>query len=253
MVISGTETFLSGQETHLWLARPPGPASLRLTESRLAVLSPEERGRYDRFIPDRAKAEFLTGRVLLRNCLGRYLESPPESISFAISSHGKLSLDVAQGQSLQFNLSHTRDIVACVFAVDRIIGVDVEAIDAKCEIFAIAERFFSEAERSYLRRFNGSDAVERFFKIWTLKEAYIKARGLGLSLPLQDFSFTFGDGKQEGGERIEIGFAGELANCDNAENWQFECLQPTPRCALAIAIDRGQRPDLTLLCREEEV
>ncbi|MCH8332511.1 4'-phosphopantetheinyl transferase superfamily protein [Candidatus Sumerlaeota bacterium] len=253
MVISGTETFLAGQEAHLWLARPSGPGSRRLMESRLAVLSPEERGRYDRFIPDRAKTEFLTGRLLLRNCLGRYLESPPESISFAISSHGKLSLEGAQGRSLQFNLSHTRDLVACVFAVDHVIGIDVEAIDAKCEIFAIAERFFSEAERSHLGRFNGPEAVEQFFRIWTLKEAYIKARGLGLSLPLQDFSFTFGDGNEGGGDRVGIGFRGELANRDRAENWQFECLRPTPRCMLAIAIGRGQRPDLTVICRDEEV
>ncbi|MCH7595579.1 MAG: 4'-phosphopantetheinyl transferase superfamily protein, partial [Planctomycetes bacterium] len=130
------------------------------------------------------------------------------------------------------------------------LGVDVEKIDARRGSRGIAERYFAAPELDHLKGFDGEEYLRWFFRIWTLKETYIKARGLGLTLPLNDFFFSFhgsDPGRLESRE-IEIGFTENLD--DDPDRWQFEGLSPTPDHYLSVAIERGANPDLKIEARD---
>jgi 4'-phosphopantetheinyl transferase len=118
--------------------------------------------------------------------------------------------------------------VACAVAWDRDIGVDVEHMDRRTETTAVADRFFSPSEVEALRRLPPSEQRRRFFELWTLKEAYIKARGLGLAIPLESFSFSFYERAPPG-----IGFAESLP--DDPRTWRFEQTFPSDAHAMALA------------------
>ncbi|MCA1586150.1 MAG: 4'-phosphopantetheinyl transferase superfamily protein [Acidobacteria bacterium] len=135
---------------------------------------------------------------------------------------------------LRFNLSHTHGLVACVAAVGCDVGVDVEWMD-RALTNDIAERFFSPHEAAELRRLPDAEQSRVFFDYWTLKEAYIKARGLGLAIPLDQFSFRLRP-------PAPPAIAFEPALDDDPARWQFAQTTPTPRHRLGLAICADGRP-----------
>jgi 4'-phosphopantetheinyl transferase len=138
---------------------------------------------------------------------------------------------------LRFNLSNTRGLIVCLVARDREVGVDVEDTHRHGETVAIADRFFSPSESASLNKQPLHKQRDRFFDYWTLKEAYIKARGMGLAIPLDHFSYHV-----ENPEAIRISFEPELP--DNAERWQFSLTTLGGRHRIATAIERrpGEAP-----------
>ncbi|MCA1567210.1 MAG: 4'-phosphopantetheinyl transferase superfamily protein [Acidobacteria bacterium] len=185
-----TDTPLADGEVHLWRASlAQTPDALRRLHSTLA---PDEAAKAARFHFPRDRDHFIAARGLLRRLLGRYLAQPPDSLRFAYGAYGKPSLGgaAAAAQDLRFNLSHSHELALYAFARGRELGVDLEHMRPDFAGEDIAERFFSAREVSMLRTLPAEARTPAFFNCWTRKEAYIKARGEGLSHPLDAFDVS---------------------------------------------------------------
>ena len=172
-------------EVHVWFARLDRTPA-RLTRMR-TILNPEEVARADRFFMDVHRNRFVAGRALLRDLLAGYLGQPPETIRFAYNEWGKPALAAGfAARDLRFNLSHSQDLAMYAFVLERDVGVDLEMIRAEVANERIAENFFSPTEVETLRALPLEQQAEGFFNCWTRKEAYVKARGQGLSIELEE-------------------------------------------------------------------
>ena len=151
------------------------------------LLSQEERNRAARFVFDRDRDQFVAVRGWLRRLLGAYLHCAPNDIRFALGPQGKPHLD-DEGSNLHFNVSHSGDVGLLAFSRGGELGVDVERDEGSVDVVELARSCFSETEQRSFDSLPIHRRRERFFQLWSAKEAYIKARGGGLSIPLQDFS-----------------------------------------------------------------
>jgi 4'-phosphopantetheinyl transferase len=185
---------LSEREVHIWQAgldRSPSQ-----TDSYLLTLSTDERARADRFYFRKDRESFIVARGVLRSILGRYLNRTPESLHFHYSSHGKPELEFdSGGDSIRFNLSHSHRMALYAIACDQELGIDIEHIRDGPHAEHIAEQFFSPNEVRVLRALPSAQQRYAFFLCWTRKEAYIKGRGEGLSLPLDQFDVSLTPGE----------------------------------------------------------
>jgi 4'-phosphopantetheinyl transferase len=178
---------------HLWrlvLDLPP-PEVLDL--ERILATEELERGARLRFQRDRRR--FIAARGKLRQILGHYLGCSSREVSFDYGSHGKPRVAAVHGQDLSFNLSHSHGLGLVAITRGREIGVDLEAIRPDLSIDLIAARFFSIREVAMLEMLPRAQRLEGFFNCWTRKEAYVKACGGGLSIPLDGFSVTLAPGE----------------------------------------------------------
>ena len=170
---------------HLWWWRlAVSPARL---ESLWQVLAPAELERARRFHFDRHRNAFVAARGTLRELIGGYVDRAPREVEFAYGSHGKPSV-----AGIYFNLSHCAGFALAAFTREFELGVDVEAVDRTVDL-QVARRFFSPAESASLFALPEAERAEAFLRIWTRKEAVIKAYGKGLALPLADFDVTVGN------------------------------------------------------------
>lgn len=152
------------------------------------VLSAEELVRADRFYFPRDRRRFIAARASLRNILAGVLGAVPRSIVFSYNVFGKPALADGMNREIRFNVSHSQEVALVAVAKGGSLGIDIEAVNRDVPLLEIAERFFSQKERSALRSVPRDFQAEAFFDCWVCKEAYIKARGMGLSLPLESFS-----------------------------------------------------------------
>lgn len=198
-----------------------------------ALMTPEERQRRDRFVFEKGRREYLLTRALVRTTLSRYAEVPAGDWRFIAAKHGKPEIASPPGfEWLRFNLSHSGGLVTCAVCRDRDVGVDVEDTERSSATQDIATRFFASTEVAALSALPNVAQRQRFFIYWTLKESYIKARGLGLALPLKKFAFVLdNDGT------ISISIDQTLG--DNPEAWQFHLWRPTRQHQGAAAIRKG--------------
>ena len=158
--------------------------SVKLIESNLSV---DERERAARFHFPADRDSFIIAHGCLRDILSRYLNSQPSELTFSVNQYGKPTLN---NQKLEFNLSHSGDFALVAITLERKVGVDIERIRSDMELESIASRYFSQREVSELLALTYEQRVLGFFNCWTRKEAYIKAQGLGLSLPLESFDVS---------------------------------------------------------------
>ncbi len=207
-----------------------------------ALLAPDERARRARYHFEHSRVEYLLTRALARTTLSRYAPVPPAAWTFRQNSYGRPEIALPEHGWLRFNLSNTRGLIACVVARDREIGVDVEDTERTGETVGVADRFFSPREVAALRALPEGERRSRFFDYWTLKEAYIKARGMGLAIPLDQFSFLL-----DGAPPVRIAFDSRLG--DDAGSWQFEQFALTARHRTAAAV-RREGEDLRFVVRE---
>lgn len=197
-----------------------------------ALLDDDERERWRRFVFDDDRRQFLLAHAMLRTVLSRYADVPPSAWRFRKNEFGRPEIAVpATAAGLSFNLSHTRGLVACAVTLGRTVGIDVEDLGRPTPTAELAERYFSAFERAELRRLPAERQTERFFELWTLKEAYLKARGVGLSLGLDRCSMHF-----PLGDPPTISFAPDFI--DDPAAWQFAQFRPTPGHMLAVAVCR---------------
>jgi 4'-phosphopantetheinyl transferase len=213
---------------------PPVVIWFRLTQSMSAqdieearsVLSLEERARADRFVFERDRRDFIAAHALLRGVLSHHSDLPHDRWQFESEAAGKPFL---AGQSeLQFNIAHTRGLVACALSLAGPVGIDVESIESERDIESISESYFAQTEVIELKACEeGLHRQARFIELWTLKEAYLKALGAGLGRPLDEIAFHFV------GESDLRGFAQ-----DNSTHvgWRFSLFAPLDNYRLAVAV-----------------
>jgi 4'-phosphopantetheinyl transferase len=224
----------------VWVVRQEAPEVHSRLPSYERLLTADERQRARRFMQAGDRERFLIGRALARTMLSQSADVRPADWYFAIDDHGRphLASRPASAPDLRFNLSHTPGLVACAVTVGREVGVDVEHIGRHLVHDNIPERFFSAREVADLRARPEAEQPIMFFDYWTLKESYIKARGLGLALPLGQFSFLC-----TAGDAPTIEFAPELH--DDPASWQFAQFWPTAEHRMAVAV-RRIGPDLLI-------
>ena len=217
---------------HVDLLHTDDPEAWAQHEAYRALMSADEHERMARLVFDRDRRRFLLTRALVRTTLSRYAAVPPAEWTFIANTHGRPEiLDRPPGvPDLRFNLSHTDGLIACAVTVGREVGVDVEHIQRRVT-HDVAGRFFAPREVTHLKALAEDEQQRVFFDYWTLKEAYIKARGFGLALPLADFAFTLAP---QAPPRIAF----EPALQDDPDTWQFAQDWPTPHHRLAVAVRR---------------
>jgi 4'-phosphopantetheinyl transferase len=217
----------------VWTVEQDAPAVRARLESYLSLLTEAERQRRERFAMEGDRERFVIGRALARTMLSHYAAIRPREWRIDIDERGRPLLGHRPPgvADLRFNLSHTPGLIACAVAIGREVGVDVEHVGRQVVHDGIPERFFSPREVADLRALPADEQGLVFFDYWTLKESYIKARGLGLALPLGQFSFSRHESRPP-----TISFAPELP--DDPDTWQFAQYWPTPTHRMAVAVRR---------------
>src|SRR6266700_4660831 len=183
---------LADDEVHVWLA------PLDLPDSHLYILAQaladDERRRAQAFRFQKDRIHFIVDRFILRALLGLYLTKEPGMLRFCYNEYGKPALTSEAGDSISFNVAHSHGMAMYAITRKRDIGIDLEYISRDIESEQVALHFFSPYEVSMLRLVPPERQYEAFFNCWTRKEAYIKARGMGLSLSLSSFDVSLTPG-----------------------------------------------------------
>lgn len=200
------------------------------------LLCSSEREQAARFTSDRRRHEYVFAHGLVRAALSRLApQVAPAAWRFTRDRYARPFISYPRSaEPLHFSLSHTDGFVACAVSSCERVGIDVEATDRPVSHLEIARTFFSSAEHADLISLPPAQQKDRFFDLWTLKEAYAKARGLGLQLPLDEFSIHVAPGGKRG-----ITFSRDLG--DDPESWCFSQFSPSPRHRLAVADGSGWR------------
>jgi 4'-phosphopantetheinyl transferase len=225
---------LPGDELHVLLASlDESKAQLRIFSS---ILAPDEISRAERFHFQKDREHFIVARGMLRTILGQYLSEHPARLSFSYSSHGKPALVRAteniddEAHNIRFNLSHSGGLALYAIARKREIGVDIEQHRPDLTDMEIAGQFFSAPEIAALLALPTEQRAGEFFTFWTLKEAYIKARGEGLSFPLDRFYVSLIPGRPE----VTLNVSGDA---HESSRWSLRSLNPAPGYAAAVAAE----------------
>ena len=221
---------------HLWCAYPDDLLDEEAALACARLLSDDEKARWQRFKFAKHRREYLATHALARIALSHAHPLPPEAWRFRINAYGKPSIDPDCG--LHFNLSNSLGLVVCLIGEGREVGVDVESRARSASIAEVGPRMFSPQELAQLESLNEDEKPERALRLWTLKEAYIKARGMGLALPLNKFSFLF-----EGANNIRMEMDPVLN--DSPERWRFCLLDYRDHCIAMIA-EAGAAPEVRI-------
>jgi 4'-phosphopantetheinyl transferase len=222
---------LAGTDVHIW-AFP-----LRVSPSRLdalrALLTVEEIARADRIIVPVKRDQSAISRGVARTLLGAYTGIPAADLRFRYGDKGRPYLD-GPGEELVFNVTHSGELGAIALTREGELGVDVEEMDGTIDLIGIGRRFFSTIEHADLSSQRGAARTRAFFRAWTRKESYLKARGAGLSLPLDGFDVTLLPGQEPRllATRFDPG---------DAARWTLTELEPCDGYAGALCADQGER------------
>lgn len=219
-------------QVEIWQVTTTDDRCLRRGDDYLSILCDCERQRHDAFYFERDRHLYRVSHALLRQCLSQYHDIQPADWRFEDGEYGRPEIVIPSGcPPLRFSLSHTHGLAACAITLEIDLGLDVEAIDHDVDIASVAEHVFSADERQRLAACCGSKQRDLFFWHWTLKEAYIKAVGAGMTLPLQSISFR---NAADGEPRID--FKDTIDDFpDRWRFWQSRPLNGLYRMALAIA------------------
>jgi 4'-phosphopantetheinyl transferase len=202
----------------------------------LRLLTADERSKWRRYVVQDARLQYLVSRALVRAALSNYAEVPELIWEFAVNRYGRPDISHPQAHGdIRFNLSNTSGLVACAITKNCEIGVDVENVRRTLDDEALAPAVFAPRELKDFRSCPPRDRRERFFSYWTLKEAYIKARGMGLSIPLDAFWFDLS------GPSPTLHVTDRCH--DTPARWRFRQFVPTTKHRLAIAATASKGAD----------
>lgn len=222
---------LDRHQVHIWTLHLEDTTS---AQSLRELLSADELERASRFRFEKHRAQYLLTRGTLRSLLGGYLGIFPGEIAFQYSKYDKPRLN--GDPRLDFNLSHTEGMAIFGFTCGHRIGVDIERLRSDFRADEIAERFFSPSERAALREIPEAHRHEFFFRIWTRKEAYIKALGEGLSHPLHQFDVSLDE---------TATLLATRPNSADAQRWQLENLTIAPEFIATAAVELDSPTEVT--------
>lgn len=201
---------LTDNQVHIW--HVPLAALTAYTSHLLPLLSAKEQESYQRACQFQKHPPQLASRALLRLLLSHYIPTKAQDIAMIEGEHGKPSLQ--DYPWLQYSTSHTKtDIVFAITCHDRL-GIDIETLRPTKDYLDLAKRFFSPTEYAYLSTLSEQDGKQAFIKLWTVKEAFVKAVGFGLSYPLSDFTVVFTD------EKPIIHDKAQIKESSQASDWQ---------------------------------
>lgn len=207
----------------------------------LQLLSRPERAKWQRFVAQNARLQYLASRALVRTTLSRYAEVPENAWEFATNAYGRPYISHPwELRHIRFNLSNTTGLVVCAVTQDCDIGIDVESITRALDFDELAPTVFAPAELADVRGCRAEERRERFLSYWTLKESYMKARGMGLSLPPDSFWFDL---------KGSSPFLHVVDRCaDGPKRWRFYQYVPTVehRMAVATAAPSTMQPSIHL-------
>mgnify|MGYP003407010879 CR=1 FL=1 len=229
-------------------ARPECVLSQVPRQVLLDTLSEAERAKVARFMAKDDSDLYLTAHALTRCLLARLLGAVPSALEFQVSERGRPELagDAAQS-GIRFNLSHTRGLAACGVTLRSAIGVDAEHITRKVDLSGVGKRVFSTRELAGLHALGGDAQRQRFFDLWTLKEAYVKATGKGLASPLRSVTIA-----AEAPDPVPVSFADP--SLDRAAGWCLRRFPVPPAHTLALALDAVPSAQVTFCeLRSEEL
>lgn len=208
-----------------WIVMEPDSAAIVALRP---LLDAYEQTRAERFRQAADRDAYIAAHALLRTMLSRFTGVGPATLRFLIDENGKPSLDPAQGPTdLHFSLSHTRGLVACAVGRPCPVGIDVEAWREPAPI-ELAARYFAPAEARLVAERAPAERSAAFYRLWTLKESYLKATGQGFAVPLESFAFSL--------DPVTIAVAAP----DSAAAWEFTERQPSPVHSLAVAVHSPQ-------------
>jgi 4'-phosphopantetheinyl transferase len=220
---------LNADEVHVWRASlDADPATV---ERLLGYLSPVEKDRAARFLSPRDGNRFTVCRGILRELLGGYLHRPAGDICLEVGQRGKPVLHADAGMpDLRFNLSNSQGVALYAFALGREVGIDIEKVRPEVAFQGIEDRYFSPRERQELRDLPEKLRPEGFFLCWTRKEAYVKARGDGLYLPLDSFDVSLTPGEPA------------VLNSQDRDRWSMYSLPPPANFVGSLVVEGGEIP-----------
>jgi 4'-phosphopantetheinyl transferase len=209
-----------------------------LLRSYRNLLSREELDRLQRFAFDDIRQNYLLSHALTRIVLAGYERVLPSALSFTRNEFGRPELSDSQA-GLRFNLSHVIGSAALAITKNWDIGIDLECDDRPISPLPVAERYFAAAEIDWLRRQMPESQKSAFTGLWSLKEAYLKARGTGLYMALDDFAIDVADS-----DHPRLAFQAGVE--DDPNDWKLYLFRPAANCALSVAIRCGAtaEPDL---------
>jgi len=235
--------MLSADTVQLWFAFCDEIAEADLLAGYRGLLTDEERQKEARFYFASDRHLYLITRALVRTVLSRYAAISPQDWRFAPDAHGRPQIlnEDSTARLISFNLSHTHGLVVLGVTCERALGVDAEHIRERPADLQIAEHYFSAPEVAQLRATPAELQQARFFEYWTMKESYIKARGLGLSLPLEQFGF---DLAQPHGVRIRF----HPPLIDEPSRWIFWQFRASGDHCVAVCAERAAQGTPQLSC-----
>ncbi len=224
---------LDPHRVDLWFAFYDEINEGHLLDRYRLLLSNEEREREQRIYLAKNRHRFLVTRALVRTVLSRYAPVPPKHWSFLSNSYGKpgISNDGSVASRISFNVSHTDGLIVLGVTCETALGVDIENVHSRRATLDSTEAYLSDEESLAITELSPDQRSERFFQYWTLKESYIKARGMGLSIPLGACSFRFT-------AQNRICLATEPSLKDTPSRWQFWQLRPSPDHLTAVCAER---------------
>lgn len=233
---------IDSSQIHLWLAYLDEITDPRLLAEYQLLLSREELQKQRRFYFEADRHRYLVSRAMMRTVLSRYAKVAPRDWMFVVNAYGRPSISPRQAKAarIQFNISHTRRVVLLGIAVGRSLGVDIEDMSGNNTCVDVAERFFAPEEVRALRALAPERRARRFLEYWTLKESYIKARGLGLSIPLDLFAFHLDNAGR-------IRFTVDTALADPPTRWMFWQMQLPHEHLAAVCVEQAAGGQLHLL------
>ena len=227
---------------YLWTLPTNGPTDAATANRLQEFLSVQERNEARRFRRVREQQQFVMARALVRLALSRHFPIPSDDWRFDRDRNGRPFIAAPMTPPpVRFSVSHTEGLIACLITLSAEAAVDVEKVEHDQDLAPVAREVLSLAEQSALSRLTGKDWTARFFDHWTLKEAYAKARGLGLSLTLSDIGFDLNPDNS-----IGVHFSSRVD--DNSAAWEFWCRHLSPQHTASVAAKKecGERFEIIL-------
>lgn len=216
----------------VWYVNPEQLADPESVARCRARVSREDLARIERSASADDRHLRLVAWALARTVLSRHAPVAPDAWRFRETEHGRPEIaEPVLAPPLRFNLTHTSGLVACVVAETDDVGLDVEDVRRRADIRKITRRFFAPGEVAAIERLDEEHRPMAFFERWTLKEAYLKARGAGISLPLAEVAFTLAPDRPPA-----VSFGPAIGDAPDA--WQFAHVRPTPYHLAALALRR---------------
>lgn len=223
---------VAGGQVHIWRARLDAADSEIVRMAQLLAAAERARAERFRFVQDRRR--FVAAHGALRAILGRYLGLAPEQVELEQEPSGKPQLTAASNTAgLQFSLAHSDDLALCAVTQGAPVGIDIEMQRPLPELEMIAQRFFTAGEQAALRALGGQAQSDGFYTCWTVKEAYVKAVGLGLAFPLHEVETS-----PASGHLLAIG-----ADVAEAKRWRVLSFRPAAGYIAALAT---RQPDISV-------